>query len=255
MQPIVFLKAIVPFTSSIIDLSADTSSASSLSNGRHPRSSAPFHPSFFFSLWGFSPPFVSRGFQSPSFSWVSVPLRLSWGFSPPSSLWGFSPPSFPWVSLPCGVSVPLCLSWVSFPCGVSPFQSPFVFHGFHSLMGFQSPLRLVSSLSLWAVAPLSLFTPLHTRHFCLVHSCIQPRFTSPPPRHAPHLPTPFEPHPSSLPLRFSSPRLTSPPPPPSKHHGTCSPCHRHSSPSTSLPPPLPFNWHLPALHCPSDSLC
>jgi hypothetical protein len=165
------------------------------------------------SLVGFSP-LLSRGFQSPFVSHgVSVPLRL------------------------CGVSVPLRFHGFHYPVG---FQSPFVFHGFHSLMGFQSPLRLVSSLSLWAVAPLSLFTPLHTRHFCLVHSCIQPRFTSPPPRHAPHLPTPFEPHPSSLPLRFSSPRLTSPPPPPPPS------TMGHALPATAIRvPPPPF--HLPCL--------
>jgi hypothetical protein len=135
MQPIVFLKAIVPFTSSIIDLSADTSSASSLSNGRHPPSSAPFHPSFFFSL----------GFQSPlCLSWVSVPLHLSWGFSPPSSLMGFQSPF---------VSVGFQSPFISVG-----FQSPFISMGFIPLRGFSPPLSLMGFIPLWGF---TISVPLH----------------------------------------------------------------------------------------------
>jgi hypothetical protein len=239
MQPIVFLKAIVPFTSSIIDLSADTSSASSLSNGRHPRSSAPFHPSFFFlsgvsvppsSLVGFSP-LLSRGFQSPFVSHgVSVPLRL------------------------CGVSVPLRFHGFHYPVG---FQSPFVSRGFHSPVGFHrfsppsssmgfipswgfSPPFVSSLLCLCGPLPLCLCLPpftLDTSAWCIAAY----NRASPPhpldmhhicPHRLSHTPARF---PSDSPL-LASPRL--PPPPPSTMG--------HALPATAIRvPPPPF--HLPCL--------
>jgi hypothetical protein len=198
MQPIVFLKAIVPFTSSIIDLLADTLSVSSLSNGRHPPS---FHPSFFFS--GVSvPPFISLGFHSPHLLWVSVPFFLVgfsplWGFSPPSSLMGFQSPF-----ISHGVSVPLRLSWGFCPpsslWGFSPpfvsmgFRSPFISMGFIPPWGFQSPSCLHFSL-LCLHGPLP-FVSVQPPPFLLDKSayptCIQPHqlvsplvhlTTSPPP--------------------------------------------------------------------------
>jgi hypothetical protein len=251
MQPIVFLKAIVPFTSSIIDLLADTSSASSLSNGRHPPSSAPFHPSFFslsgvsvppLSLMGFSPLLSCGfqcpvGFQSPFVSHgVSVPLLLSWGFSPPSSPWGFSPPLFPWVSFPCGVSVPLRLSWVSFPCGVSvPLRLPWVSfpHGVSV-----PPSSHLFSVSVGHCPSVSVHPPftLDTSAWCIA---AYNRASPPHPLDMHHI----CPHRSShTPACFpsDSPRLTLPPPPPPLS------TMGHALPATTIRvPPPPF--HLPCL--------
>jgi hypothetical protein len=177
-----------------------------------------------------------------SFSWVSFPCGVSVSLR------------LSWVSFPCGVSVPLCLPWVSFPSfwisfpsflwvsfpsflWVSfpfsvGFQSPFVSMGFIPSWGFSPPF-VSSLLCLCGLWPLCLCSPpLHTQHFRLVHSCIQLHFTSSPPRHAPHLPTPFEPHPSSLPLQISSPLLSSP----------------------HLPPPLRAPWDMLSLPLPFESL-